>query len=214
VFLAFGWRKNRNILILLWLFAFIFVGGFSQDPPSPQRFVAVMPACMLAAAFGLTQIVQILGRFRAKIVPYANALAMLAIVLLSVKDTLDYYTYFTRVTRLYWSQSDGMVAQELGQFLQTQPEDTQVVFFGYPRMNYYSIPSTQFLVPHIEALDVVEPWGSEKNPQPDSEHIVFVFLPPHRQEISKVQADYPGGTLSEERSYWNQVLYYYYIYSE
>jgi hypothetical protein len=214
VFLAFGWRENRNILMLLWLIPFIFVGGFSQDPPSPQRYVAVMPACMLAAAFGLTRVVQILSKFLPKIGPYANSLAMLAIVLLSVKDTLDYYTYFTRVTRLYWSQSDGMIAQELGQFLQTQPEDTQVVFFGYPRMNYYSIPSTQFLVPHIEALDVVEPWGSEKNPQPDSEHVVFVFLPPHRQEIPKVQADYPGGTLLEERSYWNQVLYYYYIYSE
>ena len=214
LFLAFGWRENRNLLLLLWLVPFIFVGGFSQDPPSPQRFVAVMPACMLAAAFGLTRVVQILGRLQPRIVPYANALAMLAVVLLSVKDAVDYYTYFTRVTRLYWSESDGMVAQELGQFLQTQPEDTQVVFFGYPRMNYYSIPSTQFMVPHIQALDIVEPWGSEKNPQPDSEHIVFVFLPPHRREIPKVQADYPGGTLSEERSYWNKVLYYYYVYAQ
>lgn len=214
LFLAFGWRENRNILLLLWLAAFIFVGGFSQDAPSPQRYIAVMPACMLAAAFGLTRFVQILGKFQPRIVSYANALAMLVIVLLSVKDALDYYTYFTRVTSFYWSESDGMIAQELGYFLQTQPDDTQVVFFGYPRMSYYSIPSTQFLVPNIKGMDVVEPWGSEKNPQPDSEHIVFVFLPPHRTEIPKVQADYPGGTLSEEQSYWNRVLYYYYVYAQ
>lgn len=214
LFMAFGWRENRNVFLLLWIVAFIFVGGFSNDVPSPQRYVAVIAACMLAVAFGLTRLLDILGRFQPIVVPYAKVVVMLTIVFLSLKNMVEYYTYYTWVTRLYLAESEGMVAQELGQFLQTQPEDTQVVFFGYPRMGYYSIPSIQFLAPNIKGLDIGEPWGSTRNPQFDSKHIVFVFLPHHQKEIPKVRSDYPGGTLFEERSYWNNILYYYYIYSE
>jgi hypothetical protein len=212
--LVFGWRESRNVFLLLWIASFIFVGGFSNDVPSPQRYVAVLPACMLAAAFGVSRLLDIVARFRPAIVRHANALVMLAIVFLSLKSAVDYYTYYAWVTRLYLAESDGMIAQELGWFLETQPEDTQVVFFGYPRMGYYSIPSAQFLVPHIQGLDIVEPWGSSKNPQPNSKHIVFVFLAPNQKEIPKVQSDYPGGTLLEKRSDRNRVLYYYYVYSE
>lgn len=214
LFLAFGWRESWNVFLLLWIAAFIFVGGFSNYVPSPQRYVAVLPACMLAIAFCLTRLIDIVGKLQPTIFRYANVLVVLAIVFLSLKNMVDYYTYYTWVTRLYLAESDGMVAQELGRFLQTQPHDTQVVFFGYPRMGYYSIPSTQFLAPQIKGLDVVEPWGSAKNPVPDSNHLVFVFLPQHHKEIPSVQSDYPGGTLYEKRSYWNRILYYYYVYQE
>ncbi len=214
VFLLFKARESRNILLFLWLVAFVFVGGFSDHVPSPQRYVAVMPACMMVAAFGLTQLIEILEKLWPKMIPYAKTLVLIGVLYLSIKDVINYYTYFTQVTRYYMHASDGMIAQRLGRFLQTQPEDTQVVFFGYPRMGYYSIPSTQFLVPKIVGLDMQESWGSTVNPKPDSSHLVFVFLPQHSAEIPRVQADYPGGRLFEERSHWNQLLYYYYVYED
>jgi hypothetical protein len=81
-------------------------------------------------------------------------------------------------------------------------------------MGYYSISSLPYLAPKIVGLDMLEPWGSQLNPRPDSNHLVFVFLPENADEIPLVQGDYPGGELLEEMTYWDKVLYYYYIYGE
>jgi hypothetical protein len=44
--------------------------------------------------------------------------------------------------------------------------------------------------------------------------LVFVFLPENAGEIPLVQADYPGGKLLQEMTYFEKVLYYYYIYGK
>ena len=214
VFLLIKLRESRNILMVLWLILFVFIGGFSIEVPSPQRYVAVMPACMIVAALSLTRLAGMLEKANPKIIPYSRTLLVLLVLYISIKDAVYYYTEYTQFTRYYLSETNGMVAQQLGKFLQTQPQDTQVVFFGEPRMGYYSIPSTQFLAPKITGVDMLEPWGSPANPQPDSDHLVFVFLPANRDEIARVQADFPGGELFEERTRWQKILYYYYIYEE
>ncbi len=214
VFLFIKLRESRNIMMALWLLLFVIIGGFSIEVPSPQRYVAVMPACMIVAALSLTRLAGILEKARPKIIPYSRTLLVLLVLYISIKDAVYYYTDYTQFTRYYLSETNGMVAQQLGKFLQTQPQDTQVVFFGEPRMGYYSIPSTQFLAPKITGVDMLAPWGSPTNPQPDSDHLVFVFLPENGDEIARVQADFPGGELLEERTRWQKVLYYYYVYEE
>jgi len=204
-------RESRNILMLFWLVLFVFIGGFSNDIPSPQRYVAVMSACMIVVASSLTWLTSLLDTVIPKILPYSKILLVLFVMFLSAKDVIYYYTEYTQFTRYFLAETNGMVAQRLGKFLQTQPVDTQVVFFGQPRMGYYSIPSTQFLAPNIPGLDMIEPWGSPNNPQPDSKRLVFVFLPQNSAEIPRVQANYPGGKLFEEKAYSNNTLYYYYV---
>jgi hypothetical protein len=214
VYLFIKLRESRNILMALWLILFVFIGGFSIEVPSPQRYVAVMPACMIVAALSLTRLTGVLEKARPKIISYFRTLLVLLVLYISIKDAVYYYTDYTQFTRYYLSETNGMVAQQLGKFLQTQPQDTQVVFFGEPRMGYYSIPSTQFLAPKITGVDMLAPWGSPTNPQPDSAHLVFVFLPENKDEIARVQADFPGGELLEERTHWQKVLYYYYVFGE
>ena len=57
-------------------------------------------------------------------------------------------------------------------------------------------------------------WSAADKLRANSDHLVFVFLPANRDEIARVQADFPGGELFEERTRWQKVLYYYYIYEE
>ena len=77
-------------------------------------------------------------------------------------------------------------------------------------MGYYSIPSLQYLVPHIKGLDMNSPWGSSQNPQPTSDHLMFVFLPDHEHQIPVVQRDYPGGVLIQEFDRSGRALYWLY----
>jgi 4-amino-4-deoxy-L-arabinose transferase-like glycosyltransferase len=214
VFLVFNLRESRNILVGMCLILFIFIGGFSENPPAPQRYVAVIPVCLMVIAFGLNKMAAILERFWPKKKIIFTTLVLLLCLVLSFKNALSYYIDYTFMSRYYLAESNDTVAQHLGEFLQTQPDNTQVVFFGRPRMGYRSISSLQYLAPKIIGLDVLEPWGSQLNPRPDSNRLIFVFLPQNVDEIPLVQADYPGGKLLEEMTYWNKLLYYYYLYNK
>ena len=214
VFLVFNLRESRNMLIGMCLVLFIFIGGFSLYPPPPQRYVAVIPVCLMVIAFGVNKLAGILERTWPKKTPIFTTLILLLCAALSFKNAFSYYFDYIPISRYFVAESNDNVAQHLGEFLLTQPDDTQVVFFGLPRMGYYSIPSPQYLVPKIVGLDMLEPWGSQQNPKPDSNHLVFVFLPEYSAEIPLVQADYPGGKLSKETTYGNKIIYYYYIYEK
>jgi hypothetical protein len=214
VFLIFNLRESRNILVGMCLVLFIFIGGFSENPPAPQRYIAVIPVCVIVIAFGLNKITSILERTWPKIAHIFAHLVLLLCMVLFFKNTLSYYFDYTPHSTYIIAESNESVAQHLGEFLITQPEDTQVVFFGVPRMGFYSISSMQYIAPKVDGLDMLEPWGSEQNPKPNSDHLIFVFLPQNADEIPLVQADYPGGKLLEETTYWEKILYYYYIYEE
>jgi hypothetical protein len=215
VFLIFNLRESRNILVGMCLIIFIFIGGFSENPPASQRYVAVIPVCLMVIAYSLNKMTAILGRIWGRTMPVFSILVLLLCMVLSFKDALSYYIDYSPFSRYYLTESNDDVAQHLGKFLLTQPENTQVVFFGRPFMGYYSISSSlQYLAPKIIGLDMLEPWGAEQNLKPDSNHLVFVFLPQNADQIPLVQADYPGGVLLEEMTYWEKILYYYYIYEE
>ena len=73
-------------------------------------------------------------------------------------------------------------------------------------MGYRSIPSIQFLAPHVDGVDVVEPWGSGAI-QPAGDHLIFVFLPENQDELESVKEDYPSGELIREKDRQNELLY-------
>jgi hypothetical protein len=193
---------------------FIFIGGFSENPPAPQRYIAVIPVCLMVVAFGLDKITAILERTWPKIVYIFTPLVLLLGMALFLRNALSYYFDYTPVSTYFVAESNETIAQHLGKFLQTQPDETQVIFFGVPRMGFYSIASLPYLAPKIVGLDMLEPWGSQLTPKPDSSRLVFVFLPQNSAQIPLVQADYQGGKLFEEMTYRGKILYYYYLYEE
>jgi hypothetical protein len=77
-------------------------------------------------------------------------------------------------------------------------------------MGFYSIPSLQYLAPEAKGLDMNQPWGSPQNPSPNSDYLMFVFLPDHENQIPAVQEDYPKGKLTQEFDKNGQTLYWLY----
>jgi len=205
-------RDDRSLLLILWLLDFGLVGGLSESTPAAQRYVAVAPVCALVVGYGLGQSVASLAKAWPRRERIFSALAFLAMGFIVVSELNFYFRVYTPHNLLTEAQSNGMVAQRLANELQTRPSDTQVVFFGYPRMGFYSIPSVQFLAPGIEGLDISQPWGASENPKPSGKRLLFIFLPSNEDQIAPVQADYSGGKLQGQVAADGQILYWEYEY--
>jgi hypothetical protein len=54
------------------------------------------------------------------------------------------------------------------------------------------------------------PWGSDQNPTPSSDHLLFVFLPEHEDQIPSIKDVYPGGKLVQEYDQDGRILYWLY----
>jgi len=206
-------REGRARLLLFWLAVFVLIGGLSESTPASQRYVAAAPVCLLIAAYGLGETASVAERIRPRAAVRISLIVFAVAGASAVSDINFYFNGYTVSTVTEMDQSNTMVAQHLADYLRDKPASTQVVFFGQPRMGYSSIPSTQYLVPDITAIDVTS-WGATDHPIPSGENLVFIFLPSNASQIRLVQADYPGGILRTERSGLGKTLYYLYEYPD
>ena len=201
-------RDTRTILLILWMSVFVVSGALSDYTPAAQRYVAVAPALALVLGFAIAELVRFLGRFGAKSLKIFSYLGLVIILILSVDELLFYFYTFTPFSTL--GGSTGKAAMHLGEYLQTKDNNWEVLFFGSPEMNYRSIASISYLAPQVEGTDIVLPWGAEANPIPNRKNVIFVFLPNHQTDLEKVQSNYPGGKLLEERTWSHELLYWLY----
>lgn len=203
-------RKWQIFPLLLWLAAFGAIGALSESTPAAQRYVAAAPVCALLVGYGLSEGAGLFEKLWPGAARWIATAAILTAAALALGDLRFYFGEFTPNEVGALAHSNGMIAQRLADYLKTQPSDTQVVFFGAPYMGYYSIPSIQYLAPDIRGLEMVESWGSPANPQPDSERLIFVFLPFLEDQIALVRADYPGGVLTRRIASDGQILFWMY----
>jgi hypothetical protein len=206
-------KDSRTIALLIWLAVYVLVGGLSESTPASQRYIAAAPVCILIVAYGLSETGNILERLWPKTTRWVTAGVLVIAILLTVDDANFYFNKYTPHTVEEFALDNGMVAQRLSDYLQDKPKGTQVVFLGYPRMGYYSVPSTLYLAPQVKGTDVTPPFGSPENIIPDANHLTFVILPQDENEIPSIQAAYPGGTLHKKLTPYNETLYWIYEYS-
>lgn len=201
-------RDTRLHLLGLWIIAICIPGGLSDSVPAAQRYVAIAPALAILVGYGLDQIAVQISQLFKRFAKILNYVALLVIVIISL-DELNYY-FFDYTPRSDFGGANSLVAQRLANTLKDKPGDAEVLFWGSPRMGYYSIPSIQYLVPDIHGLDMNYPWGSTQNPAPTSDHLIFVFLPDHETQLTAIQEDYPGGVLTHEFDHNGNTLYWLY----
>lgn len=201
-------RQTRMILLGMWLVTIGVMGGLSESTPAAQRYVAVAPVLAIVAGYGLSIIVDELSKGWPARRRLFSVLAVLAMLVLGADEIRFYFNDYT--PKSDFGGVNSRVAQKMADYLQFKSDEYQVFFFGPPRMGYRSISSIPFLAPQVEGIDVYEPWGSEENTRPSSEHLIFVFLPEHEDQIQPVQAEFPGGTLTEEIFRGDELLYYLY----
>ncbi len=205
--LLFKWRDARTHLFIIWLAAFVATGTLSLPATAAQRYVAAAPACVLLIGFAFSEIAILLNKAWDNSIRFTNILGIIAIIIISANDTWFYFFKYT--PNSYMGGPNTFVAQKLAEYLQTK-EGLDVAFFGEPRMGYYSISSLPYLAPHIRGFDHRYPWGSPDNPELTNDHLLFVLLPNHEEDLKAIMDTYSSGILREEYDPYGGLLYWYY----
>jgi hypothetical protein len=191
-------------LLLLPILSVIFLSGFSQDPPASQRFIIALPsvAVLVALPIGL------LGEWLRQLWPDRKGwIALGTAVLLTTLVLVDINFYFGE---LYESYTLGgvntEVATQIALDLQDEPVTPDVYFFGFPRMGYFSLATIPYLVPDINAVDVIEPLTAPPNWRIEQTTLV-IFLPERLNELDFVESAFGYGRYEEIRDERNRLLY-------
>lgn len=209
VFLLFQDRDSRLTLLTLWLVAVAMGNALSSHIPMAQRYIAAAPACALVAGYGLHKLGETLEGLwlRAQKV-IAGALYVILVCIL-VSDLWFYFVEYTVSSRLIEANSNGMLAHQFGLYLKEQSEDTQVVFFGAPRLCFDS-PAVLYFAPQVQGMNAPEDWKTFDRNQLNATKVIFVFLPEYQDRIAAVQHEYPGGELRIESTWNGTILYWVY----
>jgi len=120
-------------------------------------------------------------------------LSLITIVLIGLDDLR--FFFFDYVPNSTFGGDNTLIAQDLADYLKGRGSEWKVLFFGAPQMGYQSIKSLEYLLPQIQGIDMLEPWGSPSNPQPASDRLIFIFLPEHAADLEAVRQAYPGGKI-------------------
>ncbi len=204
-------RKPVAPLLLMWLAIFTVMGGLSDMTPASQRYIAVAPACALLVGLAVSEITRLLTRIWRAQTRLLNLAAVTVLLFLAATNLRFFFLDYT--PQEIFGGPNTVVAQHLADYLKDKSDKWQVVFFGLPRMAYTSIPNIQYLAPHIEGLTLEYAWGTPENPSPTSDHLIFVFLPDHEEDLALVQADYPNAQVYDETDRNYNLLYWYLVVS-
>ncbi len=191
----------RYLLLFLPVLSTIVSSGISQHPPASQRFILVVPIVALFVALPLGQVVRILRPMWPRFGHVVVAGTLVVMLIVAWRD-IDYY-----FTEVYddGEQGEGYVlgglntyaATEIAHYLQEkEPTQQKVLFFGFPRMGYFSLSTIPYLVPEMMGEDITEPLTAP----PDWQLImptIFIFLPERVNELQYVQQRFPVGDYRE-----------------
>ncbi|WKZ38025.1 MAG: glycosyltransferase family 39 protein [Anaerolineales bacterium] len=205
-------KDSRSIFLLLWLAVYVLLGGLSESTPAAQRYVAAAPVCILILARGLDKIGDLVERLWQRSARVLTIVLIGIAVFLSADDINFYFNTYTPKTVIDFGGGASVIAQHLANDLKDKPRGTQAFFFTTDIMGYYSIPSISYLAPQVQGFDVHQPWGSAENPVPESDHLVFIFLPEVTSYLPDVETAYPNGVLHERKDVDQKILYWLYEY--
>jgi 4-amino-4-deoxy-L-arabinose transferase-like glycosyltransferase len=200
-------QKWHIVPLMLWLLAFMAIGGLSDSTPASQRYVAAAPVCALLVGYGLSESIELVGNVFNNNKRLVNILSIILVAILAVDELNFYFRVYTPHSVISQARSNPVLAQTLADYLETEPKNMQVVFFGFPIMGYYSIPSPQYLVPEITGIDINQSWSSADKSNITSKHLLFVFLPTNVDQMQPVQVDHPGGKLTSIQAADGELLY-------
>jgi hypothetical protein len=205
-------RDSRFVILGVWIITFILTGALSESVPAAQRYVAIAPALAIFVGLGLSVLINRLTDIWPGLLRVSFGFGLLIICLIGI-DELNFY-FFNYTPNSELGGFNTLVAQRLADYLENKKDNWDVLFYGSPNMGYSSIPSLPYRLPDVTGLDMVAPWGSPENPSPQSQNLVFVFLPNHEQDLQQVRTSLPGGKLVEEYGHNHQLLFWLYELSQ
>lgn len=191
-----GWllvdmRNASGRYLLLVLACTIGLVAISESTPAGQRFVAgsVVAAACVGLGFAL------LGRLLAEVLrlPGRHGVVLAACALV-VGLGFDLNFYFREYAPMA-SRSDPntQVATEVARRIATYPAGSQLYFFAAPRMAYRGFATMQFVAPHVEGIDVLQPLTAAPDWPAGDAVTAFAFTPERAAELEFVRQRFPDG---------------------
>ncbi len=196
--------KLSHILILLPVAAVIVTGGLSLDAPASQRYVLAAPFVAILVAVPLAETTQWLVTTWPRQRLIVTAFLVIFMTWLVITD-LRYY-FFEVYDHYVLGGINTQVATEVANYLDEQDQTPDVFFFGFPRMGYGSLSTIAYLVPEVQAEDVLEPLSTTPSwrlTQPT----IFIFLPERMAELDYVRTAYPDGNYREMKQQNGDLLF-------
>jgi hypothetical protein len=202
-------RRMDHFLLLLWIGAtVVFAGVLLENPPSSQRYVIAAPAVCIVLALGLAWIGERLrGLLGGRQQIWFGGLLVVA-VWIAQGDARFYLDDYAETADFGGINTE--VAHRAADYLNDLGPEWQTFFFGPPRMGISKqggFPSTSFLAPDVQILDVWDPLTEMSNLPPITTPAVFIFLPKRVDEMATVMEAYPRGTEKHFTGRYGRILF-------
>ncbi|MFP4344495.1 MAG: glycosyltransferase family 39 protein [Anaerolineales bacterium] len=184
------WRWPARTLTLLWFWSTLVMAWFvTENPPSSQRGLLLVPAVGLLVAWGIEALGEIVERRR-----LLRAMVLMLLVCAALLNLVFYFGIYT--PRRTYGNPTATVATELARFLRAAPwSESRVYFFGPPHL-YWDFGTLAYLLRDVAGTNV-EP---STVPQDVERPARFVFVPERAAELESVREAYPGGEVQELRA--------------
>lgn len=192
-------RSPGRALTLLWFWStLVMAWTLTENPPSSQRGLLLVPAVALCIAWGLEALLEISGAVR-KWDPRVVRRWVGGLMALAAMLNLGFY--FVRYTpRRVYGNPTAWIATEVARYSQSYPPEGMTYFFGAPFM-YWDFGTLAFLLREQAGVDV-QPGELPEVTAPAR----FIFVPERAAEFADVQQRYPGGRSHELRAEDQRVL--------
>ncbi len=190
------WRRPSRLWVLLWFTsALTMAWALTENPPSSQRGLLLLPPVALLIAWGIEGLWALLRRHRRE----ALAVTVMLLLLIGALNSFFYFGLYT--PRRVYGNPTAQIATETARYVLLHPlPEAYYYFHGAPYL-YWDFGTLAFLLRDLEGQDV---------PQGVIPEVVaparFVFVPERAEEFFSVQAYYPGGQMVELRNPQGELL--------
>lgn len=185
------WRIRRPAwgLLLLWFWALVILGWtLTENPPSSQRGVGMIPVVAILTALGLTETLDAVRRLLGARSPFAFHASLFT--LLSLIALINLFFYFRVYTpRRVYGNPTAEVADVLCDELERRGSLPPVYFDGAPFM-YWDFGAIAFRLRDVAGRD----FSVEELPEVDVSHgALFVVLAEKIGDLDALRAAFPQG---------------------
>jgi 4-amino-4-deoxy-L-arabinose transferase-like glycosyltransferase len=188
------WRWPSRGLTLLWFWpTLIMAWGVTENPPSSQRGLLLMPPVALLVAWGL----QALRRLVSSGPQLMRNLVLVCLLIAAIWNVYFYFWVYT--PRRVYGNPTSEIATEFARFSQANPlpdghrDDRRIYFFGAPVI-YWDFGTLAFLLRDRAGVNILP---EESLPQNISPPARFVFVESRLSALPEIERRYPGGVLYE-----------------
>ncbi len=180
------WRWPSRALTLLWFWSSLITAWvLTENPPSSQRGILLIPAVALLIAWGTEALLDLAGRYRRA----ARHLLYAALAAAAIFNLIFYFALYT--PRRVYGNPTAEIATEVARYLREHPlpKGGKVYFLGEPYL-YWEFGTLAYLLRDVPGENVpLETIPAIERPAR------LIIAAPRINEWAAVSRTYPDGTL-------------------